>query len=173
VEDASGSRKLPSDVWQQKRALVVRSPAGLPMARGSRQEADGAISPGSRTADKADVGGLPKLRESPVGRCRWLQQVSVASTTRPPKVGDASNGQPTSSRKARFRCSRSGVGGGIGQGATGRAAQVVGLGVGTPTGARDNRSRLQKLVRGISLEWPSGGNVGGRLEIAVGGDPSP
>jgi hypothetical protein len=45
--------------------------------------------------------------------------------------------------------SRSGVGRRIGQGAAGQAAQVAGLGVGTPVGARDNRSRLQRLVRGI------------------------
>jgi hypothetical protein len=92
------------------------------VVRGLRQEAYGAISPGSRTAEKADAGRLPRLWGSPEGRRRWLQRVGVASTTLPPKVGDASNGYPTSSRKARFRCSRSRVGRETGQAATGRAA---------------------------------------------------
>jgi len=62
---------------------------------------------------------------------------------------------------------------GTGQGTAGWAAKVAGLGVGTPTGARDNRSRLQRLARGILFGCTSGGNAGGCLEIVVGGDPSP
>jgi len=91
----------------------------------------------------------PRLRGSPEGRRRWLQRVGVASTTSPPKGGDAGNGYPTSSRTVRSCCSRSGVGRRVEQGTAGQAAQVAGLGVGTPVGARDNRSRLQRLVRGI------------------------
>lgn len=49
--------------------------------------------------------------------------------------------------------------GGSGEGVTGRAAKVAGLGVGNLAGARDNRSRLQKLARGILSGCTSGGNV--------------
>jgi hypothetical protein len=129
--------------WWSARQSVRR------VERGLRQGAYGAISPGSRTAENAGAGRLPNLRGSPEGRRRWLQRVDVASTTSPPRVGDAGNGHPTSSRTVRSCCSRSGVGRRIGQGAAGQAAQVAGLGVGTPVGARDNRSRLQRLVRGI------------------------
>jgi hypothetical protein len=107
------------------------------------------------------------------GRGRWLQRVSVASTALPPKVGDAGNGYSTSSHKVWFCCSRIGVGGRIERSATGRAARVVGLGVGTPEGTRDNRSRLQRLVRGISFGCVTGGNAEDNREIAVDGDPLP
>jgi hypothetical protein len=134
--------------------------------RGLRQGAYGAISPGSRTAENADAGRLPKLRGSPEGRRRWLQRVGVASTTSPPKVGNAGNGYSTSSRTVRSCCSRSGVGRRIGQGATGQAARVAGLGVGTPVGARDNRSRLQRLVRGIlfGCDLSAEANASGAVE---------
>jgi hypothetical protein len=129
--------------WWSARQTVRR------LERWLRQGACGASSPGSRTAENADAGRLSKVRGSPEGRRRWLQRVGVASITSPPKVEDAGNGYSASPRKVRFGCSRSGVGRGIGQGAAGQVTQVAGLGVGTPAGTRDNRSRLQRLVRGI------------------------
>lgn len=56
--------------------------------------------------------------------------------------------------------------GGSGEGMTGRAVKAVGLGVGNLAGARDNRSRLQKLARGILSECTIGGNVGWRIRTS-------
>jgi len=143
------------------------------VVRGLRQEAYGAISPGSRIAENAGAGRLPNRWGSSEGRPRWLQRVSVASTALPPKVGDAGNGYSTSSRTVRSCCSRSGAGRRNGQGAAGQAVQIAGLGVGTPVGTRDNRSRLQRLVRGILFECSSGDYANGGFGIAVDGDPLP
>jgi hypothetical protein len=59
------------------------------------------------------------------------------------------------------------------QGMTGSPVRAGGLGVGNLASARDNRSRLQKLARGILFGCASGGDVGGGFGIAIGDGPSP
>jgi len=99
--------------------------------------------------------------------------VDAASTAWPPKVGDAGNGYPASSWTVRRLHSRASVGGGVDEVAAGTTAQVVSLGVGDPASARDNRSRLQRLARGILLGRAESIFVVGKLGIAVGSGPSP